>query len=94
MGRKYFAAGLICLLLGFAFNAGPAVAAGKAAKPKIAAGKKAKVSAKVVWTPAALRELRRVPRFVRAMVKAKINAYAVKHNIKVITPKIYNSIHI
>jgi hypothetical protein len=54
-----------------------------------------KISAtKVVWTAGALKELRKVPRFVRPTVKAKITNYAKSHHIKTITAAIYKSIRV
>ncbi len=94
MKNKFFAIISIGMLLGFCFNVNLASAANKTARQKVVVNKKARVPAKIIWTAAALRELRRVPRFVRATVRAKVNAYAIKHHIKVITPKIYNSIHV
>jgi len=92
--KKYFIATLFILLAGVSLNTCSAKTTSKAPKPGITASKKVAAPAKVVWTAAALKKLRRVPRFARAVMKAKINAYAIKHNIKVITAEIYDSIHV
>lgn len=94
MKKKIFLIILVSILLVLSLNANFTNAAGKTTKQKVAVSKKVKAPVKVTWTAAALKELRRVPLFARATVKAKINAYAVKHRIKVITQKIYKSIHV
>lgn len=63
-------------------------------KPTAAKTQTSKKAPKIVWTAAALKELRKVPAFVRAIVKAKINNYAAQHKIKTITPKLVKSIHV
>lgn len=92
--KKYFITVIICLIFGLSTSNCLAKTTTTASKTKTTTSKSVKISAKVTWTPAALRELNRVPRFVRSSVKKKINDYAIKHKIKVITPKIYNSIHV
>jgi hypothetical protein len=56
--------------------------------------KKKLTTIKVAWTAGALKELNKVPRFVRPTVKAKITNYAKAHNIKTITAAIYKSIRV
>jgi hypothetical protein len=56
--------------------------------------KKKVAAVTVVWTAGALKELRKVPRFVRPTVKAKITNYAKAHHIKTITAAIYKSIKV
>ena len=51
---------------------------------------KTKATSGVVWNSAALKILHHVPAFARPTVRAKINNYAIRHHIKVITPKVYN----
>jgi LysM repeat protein len=64
-------------------------------KKATTANKKISTTGGVTWTSAALRELRKIPSSrIRATVKTKINNYAKSHGIKVITPAVYNSIHI
>ncbi len=51
-------------------------------------------SSGITWTSGALQELNRVPAFVRTTVKNKVNAYALSHDIHVITKEIYDSIEV
>lgn len=85
MKKNIFAFLIIAVLL-TALPSGMAEAKTKTnSKSKISTNKK---TAAVTWTAAALKELRKTPSFVRAIVKAKITNYAIRHKIKVITPAI------
>lgn len=66
----------------------------KVTKKKIIKKTTTKKSAKVTWSSDALAQLRKIPSGIRPSVKAKYTNYAVKHGIKTITKKVYNSIHI
>ncbi len=49
---------------------------------------------RVTWASGALRELYRIPSFVRPTVKAKIENYARSHGIRLITASLYKSLRI
>jgi hypothetical protein len=84
---------LLFILIGLPFGA--AQASTKAAvKSKTTKVLKAQKASAVVWSASALRELKKIPRFVRGTVKAKITNYAIKHKIKTITGALVKSIKV